>query len=107
MLHRDLKPSNIMLGPDGHARLMDFGLAVPLDLLATETSGRLMGTPQYMPPEQMAGRPLTMAADYFSLACVAYEMLIGRRLFPSDSSMRSCGAGLGKPSFGDLPRGEQ
>jgi serine/threonine-protein kinase len=104
VLHRDLKPSNIMLGPDGHARLTDFGLAMSLDLLVAETPGRLIGTPQYMSPEQLAGQPLTRAADHFGLACVAYEMLMGQRLFPE----RGLGALLRRhqawtsPSFREL-----
>jgi hypothetical protein len=81
VLHRDIKPSNIMLGPDGNAKLMDFGLATPLEESITSDSPLVVGTPGYMSPEQAAGEPLTVTADYFSLGCVAYEMCTGRRLF--------------------------
>ncbi|HET6880905.1 MAG TPA: protein kinase [Pirellulales bacterium] len=81
VLHRDIKPSNIMLEPDGNAKLMDFGLATPLGEPTTAGSPLVVGTPGYMAPEQAAGAALTVAADYFSLGCVAYELCTGRRLF--------------------------
>jgi serine/threonine-protein kinase len=81
VLHRDIKPSNLMLGTDGNAKLMDFGLATPLGEPAAAGSPLVVGTPGYMAPEQAAGNPLTVAADYFSLGCVAYELCTGQRLF--------------------------
>lgn len=80
IVHRDIKPSNIMWLPGGTLKLMDFGLAEP----AAEASAdkhEIAGTPQYMAPEQRVGGMPDSRADYFSLGCVAYEMLTGRPLF--------------------------
>ena len=81
VLHRDLKPSNIMLDASGNVKLMDFGLATPLDNVDSAVAVRVAGTPQYMAPEQVHGGELTPATDYFGLGCVAYEMLMGKQLF--------------------------
>jgi hypothetical protein len=79
VLHRDIKPSNIMLARDGRPVLNDFGLA---QMMSTDgritAAGTIMGTPQYMAPEQCAGQSLGPPADIYSLAVVAYEMLTGR-----------------------------
>lgn len=76
IIHRDVKPGNIMILPDGHARLMDFGLAA-----SQTTAGEICGTPRYMSPEQRRGADVTSAADWFSLGAVGFEMLTGQRLF--------------------------
>jgi serine/threonine-protein kinase len=79
LLHRDLKPSNIMIDGQGHARITDFGLAVrPEDELA---EGRVVGTPAYMSPEQLAGRAATVKSDLYALGLVLYEIFTGKKAF--------------------------
>lgn len=84
VIHRDLKPVNLMLNFDGQIKLMDFGLAMPLHASTTDLDRdrQVVGTPRYMAPEQLNGRELTTAADFFSLGCTAYKLLTGESLFP-------------------------
>ena len=84
VLHRDLKPANVMLDGRGRIRVTDFGLAV----LAEESALRegLAGTPAYMAPEQLAGRPATARSDVFALGLVLYEIFTGRRAFEAAST---------------------
>ncbi|MGC4118353.1 MAG: protein kinase [Myxococcales bacterium] len=77
-VHRDLKPSNLRITPDGSLKVMDFGLIQQLGLPAT---GRLEGTPGYMPPEVFLGGVLNAASDLYSVGCVLFEMLAGRLPF--------------------------
>ena len=79
VVHRDVKPANIMCLRDGTLKLMDFGLAEPLD--SAKDDGKLVGTPRYMAPEQRRGRAADPVSDFFSVGCVAYEMLVGVPLF--------------------------
>lgn len=86
ILHRDIKPSNILLNVDGTPVLADFGLAkMAGSMHRLTTSGTVMGTPEYMSPEQAADEPLTPASDLYSFAVVAYEMLTGRVPFQADT----------------------
>jgi len=87
MLHRDVKPANIMLDHDGDAFLSDFGIARILSDTQFTTTGALIGTPQYMSPEQGKGLPLTKASDLYSLGVVLYEMLTGRAPYDSDTPL--------------------
>ena len=81
ILHRDIKPANILVADYGGARLLDFGIAKARNQdhaqRLTET-GRVVGTPRYMSPEQLFGEELTPASDIYSLGLVAFEMLLGR-----------------------------
>jgi hypothetical protein len=83
VVHRDLKPANILLGPDG-ARVIDFGVARPMDAQTTQT-GALRGTPSYMAPEQFAGRRATAASDMFAWAATMIYAATGRSAFAADS----------------------
>lgn len=91
VLHRDLKPSNVLIGDDGLARLTDFGLAVSLDEIGDMTrSDQVLGSMDYISPEQRHQLPMDERSDQFSLAALAYEMLTGRRasgLFPPPSKL--------------------
>src|SRR5437762_858760 len=82
VLHRDLKPSNILLDQDENPHLTDFGIAKLLDEeTALTQTAELLGTPSYMAPEQAAGKPISRAADVYSLGAILYEMLTGRPPF--------------------------
>ena len=77
VLHRDLKPANVMVDGDGHVRVTDFGLAVA----GAAGEGTHAGTPAYMAPEQLDGRPATERSDIFALGLVLYELFTGKRAF--------------------------
>jgi serine/threonine protein kinase len=91
LVHRDLKPENVFLLPDGHVKILDFGLARPITGVAgtgsTETvaaitdPGSVMGTVGYMAPEQIRGHAVDGRCDVFALGAVLYEMLSGKRAF--------------------------
>jgi predicted Ser/Thr protein kinase len=85
ILHRDLKPSNIMVGPDDHVKLMDFGLARAGDSSDLTRSGIVMGTPYYMSPEQAQGHKIDRRSDLYALGVVLYEMITGRIPFERDT----------------------
>jgi serine/threonine-protein kinase len=81
VVHRDVKPGNIMLRPDGIAKITDFGIARALDASGHTRHGEMLGTPDYISPEQALGKPATGASDLYALGVVAHEMLSGRRPF--------------------------
>ena len=88
ILHRDLKPANIMFREDDSIALIDFGLAKWMQLEAALTGkGQIFGTPYYMSPEQGHAETTDERADLYSLGCIFYEMLTGKRPFVADSPM--------------------
>ena len=84
IIHRDLKPSNILLDDDGTPRVMDFGIATPIQG-ASEGSAQVTGTPAYMAPEYILHRAVSERSDVFSAGVILFEMLLGRRAFVGDS----------------------
>ncbi len=98
VVHRDLKPENVLVrASDGRALLTDFGLARELDLRSSLTrTGALLGTPAYMAPEQIKGKPATMATDVFALGAILYQGLAGRSPFSGQLAVRYAEI-LGKP----------
>src|SRR4029077_13543327 len=75
--HRDLKPQNVMVDKDGRVYVMDFGIARSLEAPGMTQTGALMGTPEYMSPEQAKGEKVDARSDLFALGIIFYEMLTG------------------------------
>jgi ABC-type branched-subunit amino acid transport system substrate-binding protein/streptogramin lyase/predicted Ser/Thr protein kinase len=84
LVHRDLKPANVLLDEDDHAYLTDFGITKQLGGASTDT-GRLVGTLDYLAPEQIRGEPVDARTDSYALGCVLYECLAGKPPFRRDS----------------------
>ena len=77
IVHRDVKPQNVLIGPDGIAKVTDFGIARAEALSTMTATGMIMGTPHYMSPEQAQGERVDVRSDVYSLGCVLYQMLAG------------------------------
>jgi Tol biopolymer transport system component/serine/threonine protein kinase len=85
VVHRDLKPSNIMIDKDGNVRIMDFGIARSLSTKGITGAGVMIGTPEYMSPEQVEGKQVDQRSDIYGLGAVLYEMVTGRVPFEGDT----------------------
>jgi serine/threonine protein kinase/Tfp pilus assembly protein PilF len=87
IIHRDLKPSNIMIDREGSARIMDFGIARSVERTGTTEAGAMIGTPEYMSPEQVEGKEIDHRSDIYSLGIVLYEILTGKVPFEGDTAI--------------------
>jgi hypothetical protein len=86
IVHRDLKPENVMVDTAGHVKIMDFGIARSMDA-GTRLTGSLAGTPAYMAPEQVLGKPVDYRTDIYSVGLVLYEMYTGSPAFKAENSV--------------------
>lgn len=85
IVHRDVKPANFLLAADDTVRVSDFGIARAAGYETLTVAGTVLGSAGYMAPEQARGEPTTAASDRYALACVAYELLTGRRPFEREN----------------------
>lgn len=85
VVHRDIKPDNLQILPGNHVKITDFGIARMMEEPSITVDGQVFGTPSYMSPEQVAGKPLDPRSDLFSLGVVLYEMIVGRKPFTGDT----------------------
>ncbi|MBA3367641.1 MAG: serine/threonine protein kinase [Geodermatophilaceae bacterium] len=87
VVHRDVKPANLIVRPDRVVKITDFGISRAADHVPLTGTGMVIGTAQYLSPEQAMGRPVTPASDVYALGVVGYEALAGRRPFEGESSV--------------------
>jgi serine/threonine protein kinase len=102
IVHRDVKPANLLVTPDRRVKITDFGIARAAEAVALTETGQVMGTPQYLSPEQAEGKTATPASDVYSLGVVAFECLAGRRPFVAETAVATALAHLRAP-VPDLP----
>src|SRR4051812_38269115 len=102
IVHRDVKPANLIITPDRQVKITDFGIARASDGLGLTGTGQVMGTPQYLSPEQARGSTATPASDVYALGVVAFECLAGHRPFDAESAVATALAHLNDP-VPDLP----
>ncbi|MGB6623981.1 MAG: serine/threonine-protein kinase, partial [Candidatus Acidiferrales bacterium] len=86
IVHRDLKPENVMIDKHGNVKIMDFGIARSMEA-GTRLTGAMIGTPAYMAPEQVAGKPVDYRTDIYSLGLMLYEMFTGSETFHADTAV--------------------
>ncbi|EYR65057.1 serine/threonine protein kinase [Actinotalea ferrariae CF5-4] len=87
VVHRDVKPGNILVARTGQVKITDFGISTAINQVPMTASGMVMGTAQYLSPEQAMGRAATPASDMYSLGIVAYEALVGHRPFTGSTAV--------------------
>ena len=99
LVHRDVKPQNVLLTEDGRAKVTDFGIARSIDVQRSLTqTGTVMGTSDYISPEQARGGPVNECSDIYSLGAVLYELLTGEVPFPGDNFVSVAMRHLNEPS---------
>ena len=89
VVHRDIKPGNLLVTPDSSVKVADFGIAKAAEALGSDVTmtGQVVGTPAYLAPERLEGRPATAASDLYSLGVVLYEALSGAKPYSADTAM--------------------
>ncbi|XAS67485.1 protein kinase [Micrococcaceae bacterium Sec5.7] len=87
LVHRDIKPGNLLITPDGRVKVTDFGIARLADQVPLTQTGQVMGTAQYLAPEQATGQNATGASDIYALGVIGYECLTGHRPFSGESQI--------------------
>ncbi|GAB5078332.1 protein kinase domain-containing protein [Arthrobacter sp. AD-310] len=87
LVHRDVKPGNLLITPDGRVKVTDFGIARLADQVPLTQTGQVMGTAQYLAPEQATGQTATGSSDIYSLGVIGYECLSGHRPFSGESQI--------------------
>ena len=87
VVHRDVKPANILVQPDGRVKITDFGIARSIHSASITGTGQLIGTPQYLSPEQLESHPATPASDVYALGLVAHECLTGQAVFDGETPL--------------------
>ena len=87
LVHRDVKPQNVLIDGDGRAKVTDFGIARSLEVAGLTAPGRVLGSTDYVSPEQALGHPVTEQSDVYSLGIVLFEMLVGRVPFRAESQV--------------------
>ena len=87
LVHRDVKPQNVLIDPEGRAKVTDFGIARSLEAQGLTATGRVLGTTDYVSPEQALGHEVTGQSDIYSLGIVLYEMLTGETPFKADTQV--------------------
>lgn len=103
VVHRDVKPANILVRPDGLVKLTDFGIARAMDAIGHTRVGEMLGTPNYISPEQAVGEQATGASDLYALGVVGHEMLTGKRPFDRGTPIATalCHVNEPPPPLGD------
>jgi tetratricopeptide (TPR) repeat protein/predicted Ser/Thr protein kinase len=99
VVHRDLKSNNIMIDREGNVRIMDFGIARSLESKGITGAGVMIGTPEYMSPEQVEGKEVDQRSDIYSLGVILYEMVTGRVPFEGDTPFT-----IGMKHKGEIPQ---
>jgi len=97
VVHRDVKPANILVTPDGTAKLTDFGISRAVDSVPLTRTGQVLGTAQYLSPEQALGQSATASSDVYALGVVGHEMLTGQRPFDTGNVVSTALAHVSQP----------
>jgi serine/threonine-protein kinase len=97
VIHRDVKPANILVTPDGTAKLTDFGISRLVNGAPLTQTGEVLGTAQYLSPEQVVGQSATPSSDIYALGVVGHEMLTGQRPFEGETVMATALAHMNQP----------